>query len=332
VDGIGVQIASSSASLLAVPTVTAATDCFLVTWKERLPGATTDRLFARRYAFDGSPLDAQPLLLISEVAIYRVFPYVPYPEIPEMAGVASDGNAFLVIDAVAADTMRIIRVDARSGAVGSIDHRVPEEWVHGIRFVQILPLPGRWLVLFARMNDSGVDYRAAVEVFPSLGSTRDALLLWELPTYVRSGLAFARAVPDRISFMSSGCVDGQGCGPVFVQATLQQWVLSVKRLDRSYGPVVWNGSEYVLLSTNQNERGTFTLQGIRMGRDSGLLDSVPFDITTDDVVLGSLAMAVTPDGVLIAYSKVDGTGVPRVYARELQRLLPEIPRRRSAGH
>ncbi|HJQ35600.1 MAG TPA: hypothetical protein VKB93_00540, partial [Thermoanaerobaculia bacterium] len=83
--------------------------------------------------------------------------------------------------------------------------------------------------------------------------------------------------------------------------------------------IVWNGSEYVAAWTTD----TGTLRVRRFAADGQPLDAEPFTIATD-VETFRPSIAVTPDGVVIAYSKHDDAygGVLRAYMRTLERRRP----------
>ena len=83
--------------------------------------------------------------------------------------------------------------------------------------------------------------------------------------------------------------------------------------------IAWNGSEYVaawIINTGIIRVRRFTADGHP-------LDPEPFTIATDAEAIGP-SIAVTPSGVVIAYSRHDDAygGVPRARMRTLERLTP----------
>jgi hypothetical protein len=327
IDGLERSIASVPGGVVSSPAVMAGNGSFLVAWKERNGDAATARLVARRYTLDGSPVDAQPIVLLGDVAV----PSDTY-DASDRPGIAFDGSSFLVVTGEYPNGIRMARVDTASGSVQTATYAMPGQ-VTGIVSARAVTGADHWLVPFTWRNGGNVPSVAAISVSASLGSIHSIPL--DAPQYTSEFFAVA-ADPQNIGYLFAGE------GLSFLQTTRGGLSPRRGRLNSESSArfaLAWNGSEYVLAWTERtyaSDANDVRLRAMRVSPAGQPLDAEPFDVATGASGTFEPSIAVTESGVLIAYSKADTTygGAPRAYARTLDRLLPlpVPPRRQSARH
>lgn len=326
-DGAPLSIASAPGGVIGLPAVIAGDRSFLVAWRDHPANAANLHLLARRYAFDGTPLDAQPLVLASDLGLpAATLPFMS--DAGDRPGIAFDGTSFLVAAGDDPKSIRLVRVDAASGASQSASYQSPRTNATGIGSVRVVPGADHWLVIFTSMtNLNTVDELGALSVSASLASVRRLPLEFIVPVNDE----FFSLVPDpeRMAYAFIGT------GLELVQITPNAQKLRYVRLRNDYPlrfELAWNGSEYVLAFTDYNQ-GQPRVRVIRLSAEGMALDAEPIDIASGVAFYLQPSIAVTANGVFIAYSKAGEAygGAARAYGRTLDRLLPlPTPPRRSA--
>ena len=106
---------------------------------------------------------------------------------------------------------------------------------------------------------------------------------------------------------------------------------------RTSGPtnleIAWTGSEYVLVWLERENGRAYRLQAMRFSAGLRPIDVDPFEIASAAGPLTQPAIIASPEGVLIAYSRIEDAngGAPAAFMRTLDRLAPPA-HRRAAGH
>lgn len=339
IDGVELTVVErASCCEVSLPSVAAGDSSFLVAWKERRAGEQGARLLARRYAFDRSPLDGQPLVLAAGMESSRLRDFLLIEMIGSLGhppGVAADGSSF-VVAAAAGPNVRIARVDARSGAVATLIHEVQDdpELFLPVRVEIARPLrAGReWLVAYSLVDREQVTRISAARIEEGFGGTRD-VSLFKPGQYLPAFFVAASAL-GRISFVwyhDTGWF--LPTWTVVAQTTPDSIPLGEPaRLFDDYftsAALAWNGSEH-LLAWSWNG----SIRGLRLAWDGRALDSSSFLIAAPDVAtIFAPAVAVTGDGMVVAWSRPDDAhgGVPRAFIRSLD-PGGSIVRRRGVRH
>lgn len=240
INGVERSVASVPSGVVSPSSVMAGNSSFLVAWKERLADATTARLVARRYTVAGNSLDAQPLVLLNNIAV----PSDIYGA-DDRPGIAFDGSSFLVAIGELPDGIRMARVDAANGSVQPASYAVPGQ-VTGIVSARAVTGADHWLVPFTWRNGGNVPAIAAISVSASLESIRSIPL--DVPLYATSEFFAVAAASQSIGYLFANN------GIEFLQTTRAG--LSLRRAPlRSESSarfaLAWNGSEYVLAWTER---------------------------------------------------------------------------------
>jgi hypothetical protein len=286
---------------------------YLVAW---VTNAIPSALLAKRLAFDGTPIDHDPLVLAKDVgALFSYGDIVP--------AVAFDGTNFLVVwpditgnlfamrvgqDGRAVDAAPLALTNFSVGSKFAVSPRVV--W-NGSQYVVV------WMNQF--ISTSLISPQPAmpvqvlmVRVAPS-GQVLDAdpINLWQKAGFGTS-LGLATNGNDIEVVWGVDCVydltllhDGTPAGPVRTLAC-----------GRVATPdVAWDGSEYVAVWADDVD-----VNGLRLG-----VDDAPFVVSAGAT---EPAIAASPTGATIAYVRL-ADGVPRVFARELERTGAPVRRRPS---
>jgi len=286
---------------------------YLVAW---VTNAIPSLLLAKRLAFDGTPIDRDPLVLANDVhALFGNGDIVP--------AVAFDGTNFLVVwpditgnlfamrvgqDGRAVDAAPFALTNFLVGSEFAVSPRVV--W-NGSQFVVV------WMNQF--FSDSLISPRPAaplqvlmIRVAPS-GQVLDPdpINLWQKVGF-GTALGLATNGNDLELVWGVDCVydltllhDGTPAGPV----------QSLACGGVSTPDVAWDGSEYVAVWADDVD-----VNGLRLG-----VDDAPFVVSADAT---QPAIAASPTGATIAYVRL-ADGVPRVFARDLERTGAPVRRRPS---
>lgn len=306
IDGVEVTIGNFG----GIPSVAAGKDSFLVAW---YGFASSWRLLARRYAFDGTPLDAQPIVVASVA-----------PFIDDDPGIATDGSSF-VISVPVGNELRLARVDGATGFV-SIDVTYPCKTDCSVSYRPVRT-PSEWIVPFAKYFGFFSPH-VAITWSPSLaqishsGSTtaeKSTQLECNNTGCLRVAVANAG---ERVSLVYPNfdellfVPDGGGLR----RLKIGSWVHGLD--------AAWNGSEYVVVWSTA---GGEALRAMRFDASWRAIDAEPFEISPAGATTDNPSIAVTDQGVVIAYSRStpENAWAPRAFTRTLDRLAP---RRRAARH
>ncbi len=313
-------------------TVEAGKENFLVAWFDTPLGAPW-RLFVRRVGLvDGRLLDAQPIPIFE--GRLGTFP-------SDGADLTYDGSRFL-LTWVAEDRVHMTLVND-AGLV--VNHRsvIHDDFFSGptrsrgvstgtgplvtyaIRRLISDVGPMRWSFAIERPDATGTDNDTPLPpVLPEIALSHD------LPYAVAAGptrVTFAWAVehfPNASTLhVTQTTLSGQPIGePLSVGVTLDGHVVGVE--------LVWNGSEYVLVWSEQRFGSGWSVRAVRLDPFGGSKDATPIEIA--EVRPASVpSIAVLPNGVMIGYLRLDALhgNVARTYTRTLERL-PALPSRRRA--
>lgn len=327
-DGTEMPIEHQSSRRVGNPSVTAGEDRFLVTWFDDDGGSS--RLMARRFALDGTALDEQPIVV--SAGTKRILDDAP--------GVTAEGSSFYISDDLERGQIRFLRLDGSSGFVEELWRHTPascpsinpcwgsfpptktaSDWIvpylvyRGARGAVLSPV---WALRILQMPLSGGSPRTL--------QMNQSLFDWEATWtgMTRVGDQFVFFYPSSWS-LTLEMLDG---------STLTERIIRVFDAPNYSGPdladIVWNGSEYVVVWSGQNGG---PIGGIRLDRQGNPLDGAPFMIAEGSNELSRPSIAVTDDGVIIAYTRaaVENGGAPRAFTRTLPRLSP-VARRPSARH
>ena len=337
-----IDVASSTDRELHNPSVAAGANVIFVLWRDlqRTYFAISEqgqRIYARRFSFDGTPLDAQPVLLHNEDA--------DYVDIELSTAAAFDGRNFVAIWSSNPDeshnaSVRAMRISPAGTFVDSSPFLIAGVtdlgFTTGLRAVST---GNELLVAWSSWNDfryiRGISPppppRTAIEIvrLDTRGGTMNVLQtreLWstaELAKY--AGLAW-----DGTNALLAG-VHG-GC----VEVTLLDAALSTIKDNAKvecgtlpwntrieHTAVAWNGSEFVVAWAAD------AVRAMRFDRSLQALDDAPFNVAPAGAVSHEPAVAASPSGVEITYERLD-SDVPRLFTRELDRA-GIVPRGRTVG-
>jgi hypothetical protein len=327
------------------PAVAAGAHGFLVVWRHNVV-SNNERVLARRYDFDGNPIDAAPITL--DTSPYAGFQFDETPP-----SIAFDGTAFLVAWTRGFDnssfgiphklyTTRVREdgqpFDAREttfapgSGLETIRARGPRVLWTGSEFVVIFNIEhsghagGPYLDRFLVTIRFDRSYSPLSQTFPF------NFRLSSLGVAAPSGSA-------RLTYAGSDDM----LNVVVAQTTADGQSLSAPRVivPHKYSDgttaeeVVWNGTEHVLVWLDGSPYGSAPakLFAIRLDTNLEPLDAEPFQIYSEPGFFSNPSLIATPNGVLIAYTRLDSAkgNSPRVFARTLDRLTQQSPHRRPAG-
>jgi hypothetical protein len=325
------------------PAVAAGAHGFLVVWRHNVV-LNDDRILARRYDFDGNPIDAAPVTLDTS-------PYAGFHSDETPPSIAFDGTTFLVAwtrgfsgsygtptklystrireDGQPFDA-RETTVAPGSDATVTIRARGPRVLWTGSEFVVILNLE--------YSGHAGGPYldRGLVAIrFDHAYNPLAVAYVFNFNNLSSLGVA-ASSGPSRLTYSWSGDMESI----VVAQATADGQSLRAPRVivprKFSDGPtaaeVVWNGTEHVLVWLEGSPFGSAPgkLFAIRLDTNLEPLDAEPFQIYSEPGFFSNPSLIAAPEGIAIAYTRLD-KDVSRVFMRTLDRLVPQPPRRRPAG-
>ncbi len=315
IDGTEFNVTNAARREVDLPAVAASPNGFVVAWNEF---SSTDEgsLFVRRYAWDGTPLDDEPVEIFERVprSSLRSGGAWGWSTVHRKPSLLYDGISFVLFEGNAF-TMRIARIDPLHGAVTTSSLPLPA-YTSGI--LRPIPTPAGWYVPYTRKLGilvSGQDATISIATIDPDGAMRN----FETPFFCEPGTctsfsaAYAQGkvtqlfTPHAISLWRSTPA-GESLGqPIDIS----------DRGNVVANDIVWNGSEYVaawILNTG-------LVRVRRFAADGQPLDSEPFTIATDAEARAP-SIAVIPSGVVIAYSRHDdaSAGVPRAFTRTLARL------------
>jgi len=331
-NGTTIDVASSTARELRDPSAARGGNVVLVFWRDvpksdyQALGTTGYRTYARRFALDGTALDAQPILIHDDPT--------PFVEGILETATAFDGRNFIVI--WSGPRMRATRIspngtllDATPLSIESPAEVGINSGMHAVwtgsellvawaswadyRNLLISPRPpARSAALIARLDTRGTamkvnDVRA---VWQGPGLSKRIDLAWNgahaLLASVHSGCAEATLLDATLDPVTSAQGDCLATYPITEPAA------------------AWNGGEFVLAWSSD------TVHAMRFDASLQKLDATPFEVAPAGVIAYEPALAASGSGVEITYVRMDEL-VPRLFARTLDRISA-IPRGRAAGH
>jgi hypothetical protein len=328
-----VTVADADPVSVYSPEIAVGNQDVLVIWRQWGPN---NPLMARRLDLAGNPVDAQPLRLDVDS--------------DDTAGGASiavsfDGSSFLV----AWGTSK--QVQGPSSSFGTLNSvRIGEQGEPFDRRETPMPASspravwtGSGFILGYWVSNFGVDASGITGGPPGIAVVRDgAPSSSELaaPTFrsltMRSQFAFQLAAtdgPETVTFAWSGngiqavqtTLTGKALRQPFVIVP-QAWYGPWTKLD-----IAWNGSEYLLAWNDIFAGGK--LMAIRVGANMERIDDYPIELASNLGEFTTPAVARTPAGAVIAYSRSESPGGPlRAFMRQVDRLpSPGPPRRRVTG-
>lgn len=305
-----------------LPAVAGSPDAFLVAWNE-FSSTGDGSLFVRRYALDGTPLDERPVEIFTDVprselrlegdswqeSTVNLKPSLMY-----------DGTSFVLftnfdLSKGNAYAMRVARIDPQTGAVTTSSLPLS---TRSFGFLRPIATAAGWYVPFVKRS-------CCIPFYPTLAIS--------IATVGHDGMVRDSETPNLCS--SEDCASFSAA---HTQDTVTQLLAThsvslwrstpsgeslgkpVDISDRGNvvaSDIVWNGSEYVaawIINTG-------IVRVRRFAADGRPLDAEPFTIATDAEPIGP-SIAVTPSGVVIAYSRHDDAyaSVPRARMRTLERL------------
>ncbi len=342
---IAVDKGESDQDGIGWPAVAAGPHGFLVVWRHNSK-TTGDHVLARRYGFDGMPIDGAPIVLDTA-------PYASFQFNHTSPSIAIDGTTFLVgwnrgwIDAAwgLPQKLNTVRMredgppfDARETTVATgsdhVEARGARALWSGSEFVVTCS------VEHAGHAGSSYFYRSITAV----RFDRSTTLLSQTPppplfdtNFLASLAAAAPSGPDRVTYAWSDFSSS-----IFVAQTAADGrplraprvILSRQFNDgATAAEVAWNGSEHVLMWVDSGYHRwmpPWSLFAIRLDSSLEPLDAAPFAISSGVDISSMPSLIPTPEGIVIAYTRIDG-GVSRAYVRTLGRLVPQPPHRRPAG-
>ena len=281
-DGMELPIASSEHVI--APSIAAGDDSFLVAW-------TDIGLRARRFAFHGTPLDAQPLVL---------FLYAPNQERP---GILFDGTSFIVAAPWlnSMNSIGIARVDPHTAAITTSSSR-------GFA-TRVQPLSAERLAF----NVRSALYVSEPKSFGDrlVISTNDTRIPFDVSGAL-GRLTFAYGKRQEVTLLRTSS-EGYWIGLPY-RVRREGFVGDVA--------MAWNGAHFVVVWTEVDAtHATQSLQAMRFDSDLNPVDEAPFAIVERGVVASTPVVLATPDGVLIGYSRIDenNRNAPRAFTRTLFR-------------
>ena len=331
-NGRTIDVASSTTHELSDPSVARGSNVVLVFWRDTvkpdyLALATMGyRTYARRFALDGTALDAQPILVHDDP--------VQYVERSLGTATAFDGHNFVVV--WSGPRVRAARISPQgtlldpaplaieSTAEVGFNSGMRAVWTgsellvgwaswNDFRYILISPRPpARSAAIVARVDTRGVtmSVKGVRAVWQGPGLAKRVDLAWNdaraLLASVHSGCAEATLLEPTLDPVASAQGECPGSQPVIDPA------------------VAWNGGEFVLAWSSD------TVHAMRFDATLQKLDAAPFDVAPAGVMAYEPAVAASGSGAELTYVRLDDL-VPRLFARTLDRLSA-IPRGRATGH
>ena len=316
------------------PAVAAGNRVFLVVWRHN-DTKEKDRVYARRYDFNGQPVDAQPLILdVSDSTTFQRNHTAP--------SIAFDGSGFLVAWTrptrffSATATLQTVRIGEEGPPAATIETQLSAGGDNvGPRAARALWTGSEFFVAYTVEH---VGHAAGIYVYwhpavlrfdrnNTLTGANASLFFGQYSFAAAATLAGSRATFAWIGNETFDILVGQtkldgspSIAPrVVVQRTPTAWPAMVD--------IAWTGSEHVLLwvERTQEPQTPGRLRALRLDRDLRPIDVEPFDVSSQPVPLDSVpSMLRTPSGVTIAYSRIDEAngGKGRIYTRTLDALSP----------
>jgi hypothetical protein len=325
------------------PAIAAGDHVFLVVWRHDVQ-ERDDRILARRFDFNGQPLDAAPLIL--DVSTYSYDKYAH-----SAPAIAFDGSTFFVAWSRDSSGGKINTIRVRQEG-SPFDPRATEVVSQGFsgpgfpRSMRAIWTGAEFLAAYSvdrygsqPYNDPG----AALEMarFSQASSTAIPAQVSTAFSIGANGTRAAATVgDDRVTYAWVNTY--LNLGVTVAQTTLDGKASAQPRVvvprtqsgGASIADIAWNGSEYVLiwLDAINPDSTARKLRGIRLGADLKPIDGVPFDVFSGSGPLSPPWLIRTPTGVLIAYSRSDAAnaGSARAFTRTLDRISTP-PHRRAVG-
>jgi hypothetical protein len=332
-NGRTIDVASSTERELRDPSVARGGNAVLVFWRDVVKsdylalGTTGYRTYARRFALDGTALDAQPILVYDDPA--------PFVEGVLRTATAFDGRNFVVI--WSGPRMRAARISPNGTLLDSTPLAIESPAEIGInsgmravwtgsellvawaswndyRNLLISPRPpARSAALIARLDTRGVTMKV-----------NDVRTVWQGPGLSKSIDLAWNGTHALLASVHSGCAEA-----TLLDATLEPLASAQGECVKNSPPVLdpavaWNGGEFVLAWSSD------TVHAMRFDASLQKLDATPFEIAPAGVIAYEPAIAASGSGVEVMYVRMDDL-IPRLFARTLDRLSA-IPRGRAAGH
>lgn len=315
--GVEITVAEPEGREAGAPSIAAGSRCFLVAWREGVRGDVTraTRLVARRYAFDGAPLDVEPLVLIPEVEPADESQSAISGGLGDHPAIAARESTFMVA-ITDPDSIRSFEIDAATGSFKTFQERLSSPRPYRVR---VLDAGGEWLMPFtASFPDRG--YGMTFTRVPPAPTLAPAWFIdrWDVSLPFGTTFANGRATiawRQRTSLF------------------LFQTAPNGSRLDSGYATdrhraveeiaLEWDGSEYVLAWTEEEwAAGKTWLQAMRLTSDLQPLDDAPFLVAENVTFFSRPTIVPTEDGVMIGYSRSDEEhgNVPRAFTRTLARI------------
>lgn len=322
--GKTVDVAASADRDLRDPSVARGDDVVLVSWRDILrpdPGALSTygyRMYARRFTLDGTPLDAQPILVENADAITN--------DIELGTSTVFDGRNFVVFWST--PDLRAARISPAGTLIDAtplVIEAAPalgfDSGMHAIRNGDEI------VVAWSSWNDyrylGGVSPRpspissAEVVRLDTQGSEMkivESRALWQNGALSkRTGIA-----NDAVVSQHNGCIEATLLGsstPVKIDC--------VAGVDRP--AIAWDGEEYVVVWSRNGD-----VRALHLDRSLHPLDD-SFSIAPPDAGAAyEPAVAPSAAGVEVAYVRLDNA-IPRLFVRSLDRL-GLLTRGRVIGH
>jgi len=339
-----VDVAGTTEHDLRDPSVARGGNVVLVFWRELwtktdpLAISTSGyRTYARRFALDGAPLDAQPFLVGNGDS--------EYVEIELGTATAFDGRNFIALwsgsswsGTAGQPAIRATRISPSGTLVDATPFFIAGPADLAISSgVRALWTGSELLVAWS----SWIDYRGIL-ISPR-PAPRDAAEIVRLDTRGNSMKVIgARAVWQDAGLSKSVGLAWNGTNALLtsvhrncVEATLLDANLATLKNVASVECVApfsylerpaaaWTGSEFVIAWSAR------TVHAMRFDRTLQALDDAPFDVAPQGVIAYEPAIAASGPGAELTYVRFDDD-VPRLFARTLDRL-GVIPRGRPTGH
>src|SRR6185436_5352700 len=270
---------------------------------------------------DGTLLDKTPIELASGT----------YTELDDDPGVTADGSSFVISVGVPQAPLRLLRLDGETGALSELLSypcglcRAPfrpvpttSGWIIPyLRYVGFFSphVSVTWGVSIAETTLSGTPVREVVTPFTGMDSYCAGLGIAQADDQV------SVALPSFAGIRIVRAATGVPADPITVPNTA----------DAAGADLAWNGSEYVLAWTTTNGG---PIRAMRFDADFHALDAASFEIAAGGSTTAGPSLAVTGQGVVIAYSRstAENGYAPRAFTRTLDRLSSPIVRRRGVRH
>lgn len=317
---------SPGQNIVGAPSV-AAGRVFLVTWWHSNDNNAS--VYARRYDFDGHPLDAQPVVVYS-------YPANGFVGIGAPPAIAFDGTSFVVVwnyypaqfaaarvsDSGGVTGMRIVAPPLPFSEQNIYSHAARALWTGSEVLIPYTfdtqpqpPFQPQRFLAVARLGTEN-----------SISST-PALTTFNADTAMVSSRVGATITGGRVTYAWTDAAKNIQ----LAQTSLDGAIVRVPRVivpraktdNATDAEIVWNGAEYVVAW-----RDGGAIRAVRLDAELHLIDPSPFDVA-NDAAPSEVSMVVTSSGVTIAYSRIDA-GTARLFTRTIDRSGVET-RRRAIG-